>query len=254
MPTLGVVPGDLRLGGGVVEGGQLVGDVGDLAEDLEAVGEADRDPELAVALVVEDVALPLAVGGRAAAQVDGDVVDRPARAADELALARLGLEVHAAEGAALGRARVVLLDEVLVDPELAPAVGPEALDQEAALVAVDGRLDRDQPVDPGLDRIRHRAQARPVLALVVLAVFAGADRLPPVAVVAIPGDGPLDALVEVDLRPPAERLGAVGGERVAAVVPEPVVDVVDQRLVATGELEDRRTTSMFGSSSGPPTL
>ena len=58
---------------------QLVVDVGDLAEDAEAVGEADRDEELAVALVVELVALPLPVGRRAAAQVDGDVAD-PRRA------------------------------------------------------------------------------------------------------------------------------------------------------------------------------
>ena len=62
------------------------------------MAEADRDEELAVGLVVEDVALPLAVGGRAAAQVDGDVEDRAARAADQLRLARLGLEVDAAQG------------------------------------------------------------------------------------------------------------------------------------------------------------
>ncbi len=43
-------------------------------------------------------------------------------------------------------------------------------------------------------------------------------------------------------------------ERVAAIVTGAVVDVLDQRLVAAGELEDPRTTSMLGSSSGPPTL
>jgi hypothetical protein len=40
----------------------LVGDVGDVGHDAEAVGEADRHVELAGALVVELVALPLPVG------------------------------------------------------------------------------------------------------------------------------------------------------------------------------------------------
>ena len=52
-------------------------DVGDLAEHAEAVREADRDVELAVVLVVELVALPLAVGGRVAPQIDRDVPDPP---------------------------------------------------------------------------------------------------------------------------------------------------------------------------------
>ena len=76
---VGVVPGDAGLGRRVVDAGAEVGDVGDVAEHGEAVAEADRDEELAVGLVVEDVALPLAVGGGVAAQVDGDVEDLAAR-------------------------------------------------------------------------------------------------------------------------------------------------------------------------------
>ena len=76
-----------------------VGDVGELAEHGEAVAKADRDEELAVELVVEHVALPLAVGRRVAAQVDGDVEDLAARAADQLRLPGLGLEVQAAQRA-----------------------------------------------------------------------------------------------------------------------------------------------------------
>ena len=79
--------------------------------------EADRDEELAVGVVVELVALPLAVGRRVAAQVDGDVPDPAARAAHQLRLAGLGLEVEAAEGP-LARAGVVVLDELDVDAEL----------------------------------------------------------------------------------------------------------------------------------------
>ena len=52
---------------------------------------------------------------------------------------------------------MVLLHEGLVDAEIAPAIDLEALDQEAAVVAVNGRLDRDEPVEGGLDRRRHHA-------------------------------------------------------------------------------------------------
>ena len=63
----------------------LVGDVGDLAEDAEPVGEPDRDEQLAMALVVELVSLPLPVRGRVAPQIHGHVPHPPAQAADELA-------------------------------------------------------------------------------------------------------------------------------------------------------------------------
>ena len=75
------------------------------------------------------------------------------------------------------------------------------------------------------------AQRAAVLALVVRAVVAGADRLPPGAVVAVPGDGALEALGEAHLRLPAERADLLGAERVAAVVAGAVGDVLDQRLV-----------------------
>src|SRR4051794_41893344 len=58
----------------------------------------------------------------------------------------------------------------------------------------------------------------PVLALVVVAVRAGADRLPPPPVVAIPRHGPFQAFLEAHLRPPAEPLDLLGAERVTAVV------------------------------------
>src|SRR5215212_12170814 len=66
-----------------------------------------------------------------------------------------------------------------------------------------------------------------VLTLVVLAVVAGADRLPPPGVLAVPLDRLVEALGEVHLRLPAERLQLLRGERVAAIVAGPVGHVLD---------------------------
>src|SRR4051812_26856481 len=77
-----------------------------------------------------------------------------------------------------------------------------------------------------------------VVALVVRAVVAGADRLPPPGVVAVPGDGLLEALGEADGGLPAQRADLLGAERVAAVVPGAVGDVLDLGLVGARELDD----------------
>src|SRR3954469_1999409 len=75
-------------------------------------------------------------------------------------------------------------------------------------------------------------QRAAVLTLVVLAVLARADRAPPVLVVAVPVDGPPQALGKAPLGLPAQLLAdLVRAERVAAVVPGPVGHVLDQRLV-----------------------
>ena len=52
---------------------------------------------------------------------------------------------------------------------------------------------------------RRSAQRAAVLTLVVGAVLAGADRLPPPAVLAVPRDGALEPVGEAHLRLPAER-------------------------------------------------
>ena len=130
---------------------------------------------------------------------------------------------------------MVVLDELgRRCPSSAQASRLIGLDHEAALVAVDLGLDQDDPVELRRQHARGISPATlPVLLLVVLAVLAGADRAPPLLVVAIPGHGLLEALGEVDLRLPAELLAELlGGERVAAVVAGAVGDVLDQRLVA----------------------
>src|SRR3954464_8648443 len=82
------------------------------------------------------------------------------------------------------------------------------------------------------------AERLAVLLFVVLAVLAGADRAPPVLVVAVPLHGPLENLREVDLRLPAKLLLQLRrGERVAAVVAKAVGEVLDQRLVGADQLD-----------------
>src|SRR5207302_2524501 len=75
-------------------------------------------------------------------------------------------------------------------------------------------------------------EPRRVLLLVVRAEPPGAlDRLPPVAVVAVPVDRRADALLPLPARLPAERSQLRRVERVAAVVSRAVLDVPDQRRV-----------------------
>src|SRR5687767_10434086 len=83
------------------------------------------------------------------------------------------------------------------------------------------------------------AQLLSVLALVVLAILARADRLPPPGVVPVPLDGGRDAVAKSDLGLPAQ-LGRrlLGAQGVPPVVAEAVLDVLDQRLVAAGQLEN----------------
>ena len=61
---------------------------------------------------------------------------------------------------------------------------------------------------------------------------------PTTPVVAVPGDGALEAVGEADLRLPAQRAHLVGAQRVAAVVARAVGDVLDELLAGARELED----------------
>src|SRR5581483_6569685 len=84
---------------------------------------------------------------------------------------------------------------------------------------------------------RARGEALAVLLLVVLLVLARLDRLPPGAVLAVPVDGRADAVVEVHLRLPAERVQLRRVDRVAPVVAGPVVDAAQQRPIGARQLE-----------------
>src|SRR5439155_3731548 len=102
--------------------------------------------------------------------------------------------------------------------------------------------EREQPAHAYLLRRRHGPafirEARLVLPAVVVLPLPGLDRLPPAAVLAIPGDGLPEPVLEAPLRGPAERRELRAIERVAAVVAETVLDVPDEPGVGTGELQD----------------
>src|SRR5581483_1805186 len=101
------------LGLRVPVGRAAIGHIRDFAEDAEAVSEPVRTVDLAVVLIAQLEGLPLTELGRANADVDDDVDDRAPNAAHELA--HSGLVVHAPNDTS-ARARVVVLDELLLDP------------------------------------------------------------------------------------------------------------------------------------------
>jgi hypothetical protein len=56
---------------------------------------------------------------------------------------------------------VILLDELDVDVETGPHLAAVGLDHEAALVAVDLRLEQDDPVELGREPLGHQPSAVP---------------------------------------------------------------------------------------------
>jgi hypothetical protein len=100
------------------------------------VGKAVRNVELMVLDVVEREALPLAELRGAPPDIHEHVEDLPSSTANELGLS--GLEVHPSHYPAAG-AGMVVLDEAAFDAEIVKHALPEGLEEEAAVVAVDGR-------------------------------------------------------------------------------------------------------------------
>src|SRR5919106_2889368 len=92
-------------------------------------------------------------GRRAAAHVNDDVEDAAVHASHELWLAGIGLEVDPTDRAGV-TARVIVLDEVGVDPELGIARAAVRLEEIPALVREDARLDEHRAGQAGGDR-RH---------------------------------------------------------------------------------------------------
>ena len=107
------------------------------------MGVAGRNEDLQVFAVVQMDAHMLAEGGRLGVDVQRHVVDSALAGAHQLALGLAFLEVQAAQHPAR-RARVVVLHEVPAQRgEGVVALLAVALQQEAALVLEDVRMDDD---------------------------------------------------------------------------------------------------------------
>src|SRR5206468_12575103 len=109
----------------------------------------DRDEGLSMVFVAELERLVLPIGGGAATEVNHHVEDRAARSSNELCLTGPELKVKRSQGPP-ARARMVVLDEIRVDPELPVMVTAKGLEKKPALVAVDDGLQQHDSVEPGL--------------------------------------------------------------------------------------------------------
>src|SRR5205823_3233374 len=88
-----------------------------------------------------------------------------------------------------------------------------------------------EPPGSGLER-------PPVMTLVVGAVVARADRLPPPLVPLVPAHGSLETVVEAHGGLPAKPSQLLRGQRVAAVVAGPVSHKLDQLGIGARQLDD----------------
>lgn len=147
-----VIVGNAALGGGVVDVGALVAELGHIGQHDKAVGEALGDPEHLLVVGGQRCAHPLAEGLAVGAAVDGDIEHLAQGHADELALGVLGLEVQAAQHA-LGGAALVILHEGFVDARCGELVDLVGLHKIAAVIAKNSRLDDLHVRNIGLDEI-----------------------------------------------------------------------------------------------------
>src|SRR5436189_146919 len=106
----------------------------------EPVGEPGGNVALPEILGRERHRHPSSERGRAAAHVDGNVVDLPFDDANQLGLLAIELQMQTAQRAA-NRTRMIVLHERPLDPTGAIPLGVIGLDKKPAAVGVDLRLD-----------------------------------------------------------------------------------------------------------------
>jgi hypothetical protein len=136
-----IVPQQRALVLGIPEVGGLVEELRFVRHDDEPVREAGRNPQHALVRGGQRDAGRAAEIRGAAPQVDGHVEHFALRRAHELALGVLDLVMQPAQDA-VPRARVVVLYERRVDARLRERAGVPALEEKAAVVAPDLRLDQ----------------------------------------------------------------------------------------------------------------
>ena len=103
-----------------------------------------------------------------------------------------------------------------------PARAPQ-MSRNAGRATATGRLD---------------LQRASVVAFVVLAVRARADRLPPPLVLAIPRNRPRQPLLKPHPRPPPKPTQLLRRQRIPAVMPRTVGHELDQPLIPPSQLDD----------------
>ena len=126
--------------------GALVEELSPRAGDQEAVGKSGWHPQLVLVVFTQELTHPLAEGGRALAQVDGDIEDFAARDPHQFALGLAQLVVQATQDAVGGFA-VVVLHELVVSAVLLKLGLAEGFHEEATFVAEYLGLDQDDVGD-----------------------------------------------------------------------------------------------------------
>ena len=130
----------------MVEVGDLIAEFCRIGKYQKAVGKALGDVELLLILLGQFYAVPLAIGGRAGAQVNCHIEDPALDDPDQLALRVLLLEVEATKDTLDGHALVVLNEDHVQTLFLhIPLV--ISFDEIATAVAMDGRFDDVEALD-----------------------------------------------------------------------------------------------------------
>jgi len=149
--TVSFAEADTAGGGRLVGGTDLVQDLGAVGERLEAVRAPLRDVERATVVLVQPDPVPPEVRVGRRTEVEHDVEDRAADAADELRLfVRRVLEVHAAQRPRARRAGDARLGQLGRQPSGGELGGVPSACEVAALVGVALELHDDRPPDGSL--------------------------------------------------------------------------------------------------------
>src|SRR5690606_14973098 len=124
---------------------------------LEPVREAGRNEEASCILAGEQLAMPLPIGGRTGADINGNIENLAAQASDEFRfLMRRVLKMHPAHRAALCCPRPVQLGNAPLPARFSQFIRTEETLQPAALISHAFACDENEPIK----RRRRHVEAR----------------------------------------------------------------------------------------------